>query len=564
MDRDFDKEHEILYSGASLLLGKVHAYLLRADSFIEKSSKCDDLDPKKIFFSNQERLTDFGEEVYLDEIHWWIYQKENNHDELLSKSQKTLDSLQKLKEDAVVLKNKYLAESYPELIKELKKFTESHNQEIVNLYDYVKWLAERDPCAPSILFSFAGWGSTSQMSDRILFMCTSSIDEHPDLDKKCVETSLGLRDCAGWMRCQVESEMSYEHYKAMEHDPQNSFVIDQKQLNALTSHRVLDELVIYFEKIRNSLRYIIAEIEKFKNELLPVVRILNYGNRDKEVIRFCIVQIDYSLLPISGSFGFIPENESSLKEKIFSAIRTAQENCVNIVCFPELSFKKTWVEELLPLFGNMVIVCGSYYEDSYNVCPIIIHGHIVEPPYQKCTPSPSERGVLLDEGMKSGKIVYIYKTDIGTFSTLTCIDYAQLSHHIISQAKCDIDFIVNPCYDENITRFQAQCNSDCENHNLTIIQANRADSPNGKYGKSCIISKEHKSIIDCFTAKHLRDSNDEKYLLVKVRNEEMVIADLNLAVQAPSVDLPVSYPGRLKIWKLYDCTNSNWADKTNS
>jgi predicted amidohydrolase len=564
MDNILKKDHEVLYSGSSLKLGESHWYMLRAKSLLQKVCIRPDFKPGTIYRSN-EITTQLGKEVFGHEIHWWVYQKENNHDELLLKTQIALNSLQKLKEDADSLKKTFTAESYQKLINNLKEFTESHREQIDIFSEYVLWLAKKDPYAPILLFSFEGWGSTTRINERTLEICNTSIDENREIVKICTDISLGLSDHYKPVKSRVEQEMAADIYDTM--DPENRYTItlDKKILNIRIAHRVLDEFEIYIENIRDSLKNIIDEIEKFNGEPLPVVRTLNFGNRIKEIIRFCIVQINYPLRPISGSFGFEPSEERLLKEKIISAIKIAQDNSVDLICFPELCFKKEWVEELLPFSTNMVIVCGSYYEDSYNMCPLIIHGHIVVPPYKKHTPSPAEQGIVLGQGMKPGKIVYIYKTDIGTFSTLVCIDYAHLSHHIISQVKSDIDFIVNPCYDDNISRFQKQCNFDCENHNLTILQVNRADSPDGKYGKSGIISKEHKTIIDSFTSGHFReDPDDEKYLLVKLRNEEMVIADLNLAIKAPPVDLPVSYIGRLKICKLYEYTNSNWVSKIHS
>jgi len=561
MHIDFEKEHEVLFSGASLLLGKSFWYILRADSIARAAQVSQFSTSLGELVSLSKVLTQSVDEIPLDEINWWVYQQEKDHDILQEKTMEVLQHLQKLKDDAEKLDPR-APKDYSEIITELKKFTESHSDEINAFYDYVEWLVHIDPVAPIVLFSNQRWGSTRR-NDRTLFVSEQPIDNDKERVQLCTEIALGIRDKLGVKVVYVFRELDYENH---ERDPEiyEPGKINKKDLIFRTSHQVFKELIIFLELIRDSLRDILKEIDGFNSHTLPVIRKLKLGIRTKPDIRVCLVQLAFSLIHSTDNFGFVPENENLLKEKIFSALRIAQENQVDLICFPELSFKKEWVEELRPLSSNMVIVCGSYYEDSYNVCPVIIRGQIVEPPYKKHTPSPSERGVVLGEGMKSGKIIYIYNTDIGTFSTLTCIDYTQLSHPIISQAKGELDFIVNPCYDDNIARFQAQCNSDCENHNLTIIQVNRADSPDGKYGKSCIISKEHKTIIDSFTSGHFRDSDDEKYLLIKLRNEEVIVADVNLAERAPPVDLPVSYLGRLKIVRHYEYTNSNWVAKTKS
>lgn len=551
-------EHEILYSGSSLLLGDVHWYFLRATSLIEKESTKPVVEgEEKKFRTLSEIQTPFGMEVQGNEIHWWVYQKENDHDLLLSKSEETLEALQILKEDSDDLKTTFITNSYPEIIKKIKEFSDNHLQELQMLHNYVQWLSEKDPRSPSILFSFLGWGSASGLADRRLPIYGESIESDDQILQSCTLVSWGLSSRICLTKGFVERELECERIERYGLD-YDRFPLDQKIVMTKTSQCVLDEMETYFEKLRNSLNHIIAEITKFKKEPLPVVRTLNLGNREKEVIRFCIVQIDFSLISTLEPFGFKPDEESCLKEKIFSAIKVAQENNVDLICFPELSFKKDWVVELLQLSTNLTIICGSYYENSYNVCPVIIRGRLVEQPYQKFSPSPDERGIVHGEEMKSGKVVYVYKTDIGTFSTLTCVDYAELSRHILAQTKSKLDFIVNPSYDDNITRFQAQCNTDTENQDLTIIQVNRAEDQNGKYGKSSIFCKEHRKFIDLFTSKCFRDPCDDKYLLIKLRNEAMVIADINLSIPPPPVDLSLPYPGRLKILKFYELTNLNW------
>jgi hypothetical protein len=555
MDPYFVREHEKLFSGASLLLGKSFWYILRADTLVcgehfHRISGSYPLGP----FDTSKALTQNADFVSLDEIHWWVFQQENNHKILHEKTEIVMQHLHKLKLDADKLDPRSPSD-YPEIITELKNFTESHSEEINAFYDYVQWLVKIDPVAPIILFSNKRWGETRR-NERSMYVF-DSIDADTERVQFCTEIALGLRDKMGLNLVWFCNELDNENQKR---DPKNYRPgnISKKDAIFRTSRQAFKELFIFLELLRDSLREVIKEIDDFNSCSSPVIRKLNIGERRRSTVRFCLVQLDFSLKISTGDFGFVPEKEELLRRKIFSAVKISQENDVDIICFPELSFKKGWVEELIPQSKNMVIICGSYYEESYNVCPVIIQCHTAPLPYKKHNPSSAELGVVVDKGMKPGMIVYIYKTDFGTFSTLTCIDYAKLSHQIMAESGGDLDFIINPCYDENIKRFQAQCNSDCENHDLTIIQINRADGSDGKYGKSCIISKEHKTIIDSFTSAHFRDSDDVKYLLAKLRNEEMIIADLNLDTKAPPVDLPVTYPGRLKIVRCYDYNHSNW------
>jgi hypothetical protein len=102
--------------------------------------------------------TAFGKEVGLDEIHWWVFEKETDVDELLAKTERTLESVQALKQPASKLKNNE-PESYLDLLLTLKDFAEQHRANIDSLHEYVSWLMKRDVMAPRILFTYRVWGS---------------------------------------------------------------------------------------------------------------------------------------------------------------------------------------------------------------------------------------------------------------------------------------------------------------------------------------------------------------------------------------------------------------------
>jgi len=113
-----------------------------------------------------------------------------------------------------------------------------------------------------------------------------------------------------------------------------------------------------------------------------------------------------------------------------------------VICFPELSFVKEWVEEIKNQYKDMIIIGGSYYDEDYNVCPILQMGHTSIPPYRKVFPSPFEDPEKLERGMKSGNILYIFQTKCGKFSVLTCIDYTRLIYRILDEDE-NVDFIIN-------------------------------------------------------------------------------------------------------------------------
>ena len=211
----------------------------------------------------------------------------------------------------------------------------------------------------------------------------------------------------------------------------------------------------------------------------------------------------------------------------------------------------------------MIIIGGSYYDEGYNVCSIIIDGESIDPPYKKCYPSPYENPKLTERGMKSGNVLYIFETKCGIFSVLTCSDYTSQSHRICrhtSENRKKVDFIINPCYDRNILRFQPRCNSDCEDYNIDIIQTNRAPK-NSEYGETCIIGKEHQIMLEKLNEEGYKPSDNIRYKLFHLHLEAMIIADLNIAVKAPPVSLPLDYSGRIRISKnhCYGWQKQDWS-----
>lgn len=565
---DYFQEHEILYSGNSLTLGKIHWNILKADTELERRSEKETLDDDfkesimNIFHKAGESFTEFGKEAYGDEIHWWVYTQETDFEDLKSKTESTLHSLQKLKEDAVDLDQSFLPNDYNELISRIKTFTDEHETEINTLYEYVLFLKNKDVLAPTMLFSFDVWGST-RLSDRTIKITKHNIDEDFDRVKFCTDIVLGIRYSCYPTISHVHSDMDSELFDRLDPEEyQKGRTVDERELLIRTSRLVLGELEIYFEHIRNSLRMILKEIENFNSEPSPIVRTVDRGDRGdriREKIRFCLVQCDFSVeeLPRSEPFGYSVVNESEVKAKIFSALEIGKQNNIDVICFPELSFKRSWIEEIQKKYDEMIIVGGSYYDGGYNICPILIEGVLHEPPYAKCYPSPAEQAIETGRGMKEGKLVYNFQTKFGNFSVLNCIDYFRLSDKVINDGKIKLDFIINPCYDDNIKRFEPQCNLDCENSNATIIRVNKAGE---KFGGSGIFCKEHRTIISRFESGGWRDHGDCKYQLIRLKEEQMVIADVDIR-NVPPVDLPVGYLTRVSIIADYLFLDGVWQNQ---
>ena len=272
----------------------------------------------------------------------------------------------------------------------------------------------------------------------------------------------------------------------------------------------------------------------------------------KEWVRFCLVQLDFSpqfsLAP--QEFAYFLKDSVKIKKKVFQALDIAEKNKVDIICFPELSFEKEWVDSITNKYKDMIIIGGTYYDAGHNICPIILDGEILSPPYSKHRPSPFQSCETTGRGMNPGNTIYILQTACGRFSVLTCIDYADQSYRVCRYSEYGIngvDFIVNPCYDSNILRFQSRCNSDCEDNGVTVLQINRAPE-NGKFGETCIIAKEHETILERLQLEGFKPKDNIKYKLFRAEQEMLVILDFNIKI-TPPVSLPTHYTGRIKLSK---------------
>lgn len=287
------------------------------------------------------------------------------------------------------------------------------------------------------------------------------------------------------------------------------------------------------------------------------------SERSKRWVRFCLVQIDYDLSTIlpPAEFGWKLSNEAAIEDKVFKALEIARLNEVDIICFPELSSSKEIADKISKTFNDMIVIGGSYYDDGYNVCPVLIYGYTLNPFYSKCTPSIFETDRATGRGMKAGNFIFILQTQCGRFSVLTCSDYPEFSERVCRYNKgCDgVDFIINPCCDASISRFQEKASSDCDIFAIDIIQVNKA--PEGsKYGRSCIIGREHDAIIDIFINEKLRPESDVRHKLCELSKESMLIADIDIDVKGPLAGSKPDYHGRIKIMpeNIYEFNGNEW------
>jgi hypothetical protein len=148
-----DSAHDALFSEATIRIGEIHGLVLQSTHVMDGARWVQ----KKSQFGSSYEWTEFGNEVGQDEIHWWIFEKETNHDELLAMTQKALPAAQKLMNDSAKLRDND-PDSYEALLVSLKDFGDNHLPEIKALHEYVLLLEKRDPMAPRIPFYLSSVG----------------------------------------------------------------------------------------------------------------------------------------------------------------------------------------------------------------------------------------------------------------------------------------------------------------------------------------------------------------------------------------------------------------------
>lgn len=259
-----EKVHDLLLSDATIKLGEIHWALLKSASLMD--SKRWKVIEGTIGSSHED--TDFGEEVGLDEIHWWVFKKETDIELLLAHTERTLESAQSLKRASAKLKTKE-PRSYRDLLVTLKDFAAKHRAEIDSLHAYVGWLLERDAMAPRILFTYRVWGST-RMSDRHLNV-EDEENAKSDVSKlhALIEMVLGVRQGQDLVYDMVYNEIGFEIYDSM--DPEDisgdaELAVPENVVIRRTAYTVQASCETYFTEIRDSLREIVIDIEKFKEQ----------------------------------------------------------------------------------------------------------------------------------------------------------------------------------------------------------------------------------------------------------------------------------------------------------
>ena len=264
-----DERHGAVFNPATLQLGEIHWYVLKAANLMNSETKLtrranpDGNDAKGFTIVRYEQ-TDFGKEVGRDEINWWVFKKEEQVEELGARSDNALSAAQSLKEAATKLKDNR-PESYPELIASLRQFAEEHAAAIDQLRKYVLWLNSRDIRAPKILYTYRVWGST-RMGDRWVDLDAKKFEEEtPATIRHLTEIVLGLVSSHLYAIDKAEYEIGEEIWSSM--DPEEGsgteITIPMARVVRRASRMIFDECATYFTCVRDSLRNILLDIDKF-------------------------------------------------------------------------------------------------------------------------------------------------------------------------------------------------------------------------------------------------------------------------------------------------------------
>jgi Flp pilus assembly protein TadD/predicted amidohydrolase len=264
-------------------------------------------------------------------------------------------------------------------------------------------------------------------------------------------------------------------------------------------------------------------------------------NTSTDVVKVALVQLDFQLEfnRDPEELGYKLHEKETLRLKIFRVLDIAEKNGVNLICFPELCASKEWIEEVKARWKNMIVVLGSYYENGFNNCPVIIGGqdYII----QKINPSPHLEQEFSGGCMKKGRKILTFQTKYGKMVVLICFDFKEELHrvvHSLDEKVCSPDFIIVPSYDKSVKLFQRLGDYACQEDNYPyVLQANATKFLNDEAGGTCIIGTDHENALKEYKWEGLTPEDDIQYKMIEAKGESIIIADLNIVrkgVQVPS------------------------------
>jgi len=221
-----------------------------------------------------------------------------------------------------------------------------------------------------------------------------------------------------------------------------------------------------------------------------------------------------------------------------------QKNDVDIICLPELIMKEKWINLFKKSANKMVIVGGSYYKNCYNICPLLIDGKKCRFSQKKINPSSNEDPDIVGKGMVSGKIINIYDTKYGKFSTLICRDIEKF----IPFLRGLTDFVFVPSFNPIPDRFFKEADIHVSNSPSYVLISNTA-----LYGGSAIfgqIDKKYLKSLKRINCRKNKDRYEYKICELKKNIEGMIIADLDIFHKSPTHPTPGDSSQEIKNIKI--------------
>ena len=255
--------HDSLFSNAVLKIGEIHSYFLAAFSLVRTPrTKAPDI-PRLL---RKEDRTELAKEIGGDEIHWWVFTKEDDIAQLSDRTERALAAAQTLKEGSAALKRNR-PRAYKELLSSLTTFADAHETEINILLEFVRWLHSRHPAAPGALFSYRVWGSTRR-GDRLVNVDADQLanERGSEMVRRLSEIALGLRSNFLYAYDRAAFDVEEDVYLRLgpEQVPEGGIEIPVDEVVLRASSKAYDECATYFAFIRDSLKNILLDIEKYR------------------------------------------------------------------------------------------------------------------------------------------------------------------------------------------------------------------------------------------------------------------------------------------------------------
>ncbi len=320
----------------------------------------------------------------------------------------------------------------------------------------------------------------------------------------------------------------------------NNFIIDLSEFQDLGLERIPKEKEEKLLKSLDPIRYFDGYITSEALQEIPhpeqetwrkpqtLIQYIDFKVPAKPWVNVGIVQFPFNLIPHDDDpvFPPTPENPEILKEKFLKYLERAQQESLDIVCFPEFSM----TPEILKIINqkkikDLIIIGGSYYENGKNTCPLIFNDEIRY--IHKIHPSKyGESSSIHGKGMIPGDRLYVFDTHAGRIVVTICEDFRVELSTILSQVE-NPDFIITISYNPAPERFHEMADHIPPNYRMYILQCNVSEM-NGQFGKSCIFG-----MIEEMSSKELMKNGlkpDDKFRnkVTEIEGEGMIIAEFNL------------------------------------